>query len=114
MLPSAPLTITPVSGAFFLLPSMNANRRPRTTLRYHREVKALLENLLHRAVIFQSKIWRRTHGPLILVALVLCSTIYTAAQTVTPSDAIALEQQGRTAEAVQAWRAMTRQHPRDA
>src|SRR5450631_4361148 len=46
------------------------------------------------------------------VALVLLP-LALAAQKATPAQAIALEQQGKLAEAAQAWQAVTRANPRD-
>src|SRR5215813_7417097 len=46
-----------------------------------------------------------------LVALLLSVLAHAQA---TPSEAMALEQQGRLAEAAKAWRAVTAQNPRDA
>jgi tetratricopeptide (TPR) repeat protein len=70
--------------------------------------------VVRSAVTFPFDI-RKTKGRILTItALVLCVAVYAASQTVTPSDAIALEQQGRTEEAAQAWRAVTQQNPRDA
>ncbi len=47
------------------------------------------------------------------MALILLSTV-SQAQTATPAQAIALEQQGKLAEAAQAWRGIAQTNPRDA
>jgi tetratricopeptide (TPR) repeat protein len=48
------------------------------------------------------------------VAFVLFSTVPVNAQTPTPSDALALEQQGKLTEAEEAWRLVAQQNPQDA
>ncbi len=48
----------------------------------------------------------------VFLALILVSVA--AAQTATPANAIALEQQGKLAEAAQVWRSVTLHHPKDA
>src|SRR5260221_636312 len=48
------------------------------------------------------------------IVLILILPVLTAAQTANPADAIALEQQGKLAEAAQVWRAVTLHNPRDA
>ena len=54
------------------------------------------------------------HWKFLLVILALCSSKLALAQSVDPADAQRLEQQGKLAEAAQAWRAITRQNPNDA
>jgi tetratricopeptide (TPR) repeat protein len=49
-----------------------------------------------------------------LAALALCLPVIAPGQAATPAQAIALEQQGKLPEAAAAWRAVTRQNPRDA
>src|SRR5437763_467388 len=49
-----------------------------------------------------------------LSAIVLLLAIAAAAQSYTPADAIALEQQGNLREAARAWRSVVSQNPRDA
>ncbi len=52
---------------------------------------------------------------LVRVALLLAScSVWAMAQATTAADAIALEQQGKLAEAAKAWRAVTAGNPRDA
>src|SRR4051812_28438398 len=49
--------------------------------------------------------------------LVVCSlllALQVSAQSYSPSEAIALEQQGKLPEAAQAWQGVVRQNPRDA
>jgi tetratricopeptide (TPR) repeat protein len=81
-------------------------------------VKALVENssvaALRPSAVAPPKIEATRSVLLTLAALLLSLAASAGGQTVTPSDAIALEQQGRTAEAAQAWRAVTAQYPRDA
>src|SRR5437868_15072679 len=48
------------------------------------------------------------------IALVAFVLPLIASAQATPSDAMALEQQGKLAEATKAWRAVTAQNPRDA
>src|SRR6266536_5362692 len=52
------------------------------------------------------------NGGLAILSLLIQS--FAAAQTHTPEEALALEQQGRTQEAVTAWRAVTQTNPHDA
>src|SRR5579863_1787871 len=49
-----------------------------------------------------------------IMAAVLAFAALSAAQAQTPADAIALQQQGKLPEAVQAWRAITARNPNDA
>src|SRR5882757_5774587 len=49
-----------------------------------------------------------------LAVFLLALTALGRAQSSSPAQAIAFEQQGKLAEAAQAWRAVTRQNPKDA
>src|SRR5450755_1760709 len=49
-----------------------------------------------------------------LVPLALFVSIFVSAQTASPTEALALEHQGKLAEAAQMWQSLTRQNPRDA
>jgi len=107
----------PCERAFLLLPTVSQISGGQ--LRYHRKVKAVVENSCTAATVPPSaaattRIGNSNAGRLMSAVLVLSLAVYAAGQTVTPSDAIALERQGRTAEAEQAWRAVTLQNPRDA
>jgi len=53
-------------------------------------------------------------GKIALVVLVLAAPLPLCSQTHTPAEAIALEQQGKYADAAQAWKAVTQENPRDA
>src|SRR5438876_2168667 len=53
-----------------------------------------------------------SNGGFAILSLLIQS--FAAAQTHTPEEALALEQQGRTQEAVTAWRAVTQANPHDA
>ena len=50
----------------------------------------------------------------LLVLLVLLLPAFASPQTASPAEAMALEQQGKLPEAVEAWRAVTEHNPRDA
>ena len=50
----------------------------------------------------------------LLVLLVLVLPASASPQAVSPAEAMALEQQGKLPEAVEAWRAVTAHNPRDA
>ena len=50
----------------------------------------------------------------LLVLLVLLLPAFASPQTASPADAMALDQQGKLPEAVEAWRAVTEHNPRDA
>ena len=51
---------------------------------------------------------------IVLVVLALATPVPLCSQAYTPAEAIALEQQGKYADAAQAWSAVTRANPRDA
>ena len=55
-----------------------------------------------------------THWQFKLAVCALLVALQVSAQSYSPSEAIAFEQQGKLAEATQAWQGVIRQNPRDA
>ncbi|MFZ0537280.1 MAG: hypothetical protein WAM47_10475, partial [Candidatus Sulfotelmatobacter sp.] len=68
---------------------------------------------------FAGLMTRKLHWSVVAVVLfaVLPISLFSirgSAQSATPSDAIALQQEGKWLEAAEAWRAVIRNHPNDA
>ncbi len=69
--------------------------------------RRMKQNADHRIVFMKSSTY-------VLVLSAFCFLPFSSAQTATPAQAMALEQQGRLPEAIQAWHAVTERNPRDA